>query len=125
MHKKFSDEIPLLEWLVAAMGGLLVIVSFGFLGYRAMSEQEPPLFVVTVESIELMGTQRAVTVSVANRGGRPVAELSVHADGMNGRSKDAIVDYVPAGSSRRVTFLFDDSLPPSDYEFVVDSFTNP
>lgn len=125
MHRNRSEKVVAATTARLFDVSVLVTISFGFLGYRAMTEQNPPLFVLTVESVEPIGTQRAVTVPVANRVGRPVADLCVHTSGIDGRPKDAVIDYVPAGSSRRVTFLFDGRFLPLNYEFVVDSFTNP
>ncbi len=119
------DNIPIMEWIVAAIGGLLVIASFGFLVYRAVVEREPPSFEFTIEKVERLRQQSAATVSIRNNGGQPVADLRVQAIGGQEQSTEVVVDYVPAKSSRRVTFVFDKSTVASEIKFLVDSFTKP
>ncbi len=118
-------HIPIAEWIVAAIGGLLVVASFGFLAYRSVGEREPPAFEFTIEKVVPMNVQKAVTVSVRNLGGKPVADLRLHVIGNQGQVKEVVIDYLPAKSSRRVAFVFDE--PPVDIEMniFVDSFTEP
>lgn len=123
--KVFRDAIPLAEWIVAACGGILIAASFGFLGYRAIIQQKPPSFDVVVEKVEAAGMQASSTVAVHNRGGRPAADVTVHASSDNGRQLEVVIDYVPVGSSRRVVFLFASSVEASDAAFTVDSYSEP
>lgn len=123
--KKFHDEIPLAEWIVAACGGVLILASFGFLTYRAVSERRPPSFAYTVENVDPMDDKYAAIVSIHNRGGRPVANVSLRAVSDRNEQCVVVVDFVPANSSRRVTFLFDNAIIASDLTFKVDSFSEP
>ncbi len=119
------DHIPIAEWIVAAIGGLLVTASFGFLAYRASSEREPPSFDFTIEKLVAMNWQTAATVSVRNHGGKAVADLRLRAICTQDQSKEVVIDYVPAKSARRVTFVFDEPMMDSEIKFFVDSFTEP
>lgn len=123
-RREFRQGIPLIEWIVAGIGGVLVMASFGFLVYRAISEQEPPSFGFAIEKVQPMNEQQSVTVSIKNRGGRPVADVRVRAISGSGEEREAVIDYVPS-QSRRVTFLFDQVVVAADVRFAVESFTEP
>ncbi len=120
-----QNGIPVAEWIVAAVGGVLVIASFLFLAYRAVSEREPASFEFTIEEIQRVQQQLVATASVHNRGGQPVADLRLRAICKRDQVKEVVIDYVPAKSSRRVTFYFVDADVDAPIEFVVDSFTEP
>lgn len=120
-----TDHIPLAEWIVAAIGGLLVIASFVFLAYRSVSELVPPSFEFEIKDFNSIDQQSAVTVSVTNTGGKPVADLRVRATGPESASREVTVDYVPAKSSRKITFVFDPPTEASQLKFTIESFTEP
>lgn len=119
------ESIPVAEWIVAAIGGLLVIASFAFLVYRAVVEQERPSFEIEIEAVHSSEHYNSVTISVHNVGGQPVADLIVRATGDKPESPVVTVDFVPAKSSRRVTFVFDKATEISRLSFAVESFTEP
>jgi len=119
------ESIPVAEWIVAAIGGLLVITSFAFLVYRAVIEQERPSFEIEIEAVHSSDHYNSVTVLVRNIGGQPVADLLVRATSDTPESPMATVDYLPAKSSRRVTFVFHKATEISRLSFAVESFTEP
>jgi uncharacterized protein (TIGR02588 family) len=118
-------SIPLTEWIVAAIGCFLVISSFAFLAFRAVSEREPPSFDFVVEEVNSKALPNSVTVSVRNRGGAPVADLLVRAIRDHQESREVIVDHVPAKSSRRVTFVFSATTGAEQLAFAIESFREP
>ncbi len=64
-----SDETPLLEWIVAAVGLVLVLSTIGFTFYRALRETAtPPAVTVTVETIVAQDEGYLVTFRALNRG---------------------------------------------------------
>ncbi|TWT56493.1 hypothetical protein [Allorhodopirellula solitaria] len=121
-----AATIPLAECIVAGVGLLLVLATFGYLGQRAMREQSPPSFVARTEKIIALGDQFVAKVVVQNIGGTPVADLRVIADfGEDEPPKEVVIDYLPSRSDRRVGFVLKrmPSEPEPTFQFV--SYTEP
>ncbi|WP_442505256.1 hypothetical protein SH528x_004038 [Novipirellula sp. SH528] len=124
-RNKTEDRIPIAEWIVAAIGAVLVGGTFCFLGYRAVVEQGPPSFTAEIKQIEATGNNHAVTVIVHNQGGRPVSDLVVRATRDGQDERELTIDYIPSHSARRVTFLFDKSTAANQLECVFTSYNDP
>lgn len=127
---RHADEkvvnIPLAEWIVAAVGLLLVLVTFGYLAVRMLREQSPPSFHAKIESVSDTGNQFLIKVVVENTGGTPVADLCMRAVFEDGQAaKEVTLSYLPSHSDRRVGFVLDQrpTAEKTSFEFV--SYTQP
>jgi uncharacterized protein (TIGR02588 family) len=96
-------EVPLLEWLVAAIGALLVAGTIGYLSWQALSrDQTPPdLRIVSAPPLALQGGW-LVRFRAINQGGEPVAELLVEGELRDPtgsvETAQAILDFLAPGS---------------------------
>lgn len=96
-------RVSVWEWAVAALGFLVVAGTIGFMLYRAVAGgHAPPRIVLRVESVVPLGEGFLVTVTAANEGDEPVADLAIEgrlagAEGMN-ETSTATFSYVPGGS---------------------------
>lgn len=124
--KPSIQPIPRLEWLVAAVGILLVVGNFGYLGWRAAQEKTPPSFVAEIASVVPTDHGFLVRVSVKNDGGTPVADLRLIAmfSGTE-QSSEIMIDYLPSNSSRTAGFLTNSPVNADDVTFHFKSFTEP
>ncbi len=120
-----QDRIPIGEWIVAAIGAVLVGGTFCFLGYRAVAEQGPPWFTAEIEQMEAAGNNHAVSVIVHNQGGRPVSDLVVRATRNGQDERELTINYLPSHSERRVTFLFDTPTAANQLELAFTSYNDP
>lgn len=117
--------IPFAEWVIAALGTLLVVATFGFLIARAFAEKEPPSFAADVEQIGAVGDNFAVTATVQNHGGRAAASLVVRGQAGGSKERELTIDYLPAYSGRRVTFLFDQPVDLGNFKCTFISYNDP
>ncbi len=114
-----SDETPLLEWIVAAVGLVLVLSTIGFTFYRAWRETDtPPAVSVTVETIVAQGDRYLVTFRALNEGEGTAAAVTVEGvllqDGEAIELSTASLDFVPSRSERQGGLFFTQN--PEQYE---------
>lgn len=106
-----SERISALEWLIAALGLLLVLGTTGYLVADALvAEPSPPRIVVHADSVAALGPSGWLVRFTARNHGREtvgevgiVGELRVGADTLTAR---ATLDYLPGRSERRGGLLF-------------------
>ncbi|HVE48512.1 MAG TPA: TIGR02588 family protein [Casimicrobiaceae bacterium] len=106
-----TDEPPLAEWIVAAIGFVLVIAAIGFLLYRALAgSNSPPMIAVHQQSVIATPSGYLVEIRVINSGGMTAAEVLVEGELKNGaetiETSEATIDYVPARSEKRGGLYF-------------------
>jgi uncharacterized protein (TIGR02588 family) len=100
-----SRDLPMLEWIVGAIGALLVGGTIAFLVYHALARDETAPDVRVVEHRVLALEDRyLVQFRAFNQGGSAAAELTIEGEltGPDGSAEtsEAVLDYVPARSSR-------------------------
>jgi uncharacterized protein (TIGR02588 family) len=104
-------RIPLLEWVVAAIGALLVAGSIGYLTLRALSrDASPPDVRLLAQPALALPDGWLVRFRAINQGGEPAAQLIVEGvlrapDGSI-ESAAAILDYLAPGSQREGGLFF-------------------
>lgn len=127
-ERKKDDPHPI-EWVAGAISAALVLAVLGYLCFRSLSgDGRPPDFVARVVSVEPAGDLFHVTVSVANTGDETAAGVIVEAalDGEAGDERGEIeFDYVPAGSTRRGSFVFRHDPARGGLRLSVLGYTNP
>ncbi|MDQ3248692.1 MAG: TIGR02588 family protein [Chloroflexota bacterium] len=106
-----SGDTPLLEWLVAAIGLLLVASTLGFIVYQALQENSvPPEMTVAVETVVAQRSGYLVTFRALNAGETTAAAVTVEGELRQGDQSielsTATLDYVPAHSGRNGGLFF-------------------
>lgn len=106
-----DSETPLSEWVVAAVGLVLVVTSLGYLAYEAVAgHPSPPDIIVQSEQVVPMTESYLLKIAVTNKGGQTVANLRVKGRLVNGpgsgEENETTFDYVPAHSTRKGGLLF-------------------
>jgi len=115
---KGSGQTPVWEWIIAAIGLILVSGAVGTMVYRAATEEPtPPNLSFTVDSIEPTDSGYLVKFSVKNTGNRTAAGLTVEGTLKNGEenaeTSTAAFTYAPANSVRQGGFFF--AKNPNDF----------
>jgi uncharacterized protein (TIGR02588 family) len=100
-----SRDLPMLEWIVGGIGALLVGGTIAFLVYHALARDWTPPDVRVIEQRVLdLQDGYLVQFRAYNQGGSAAAQLTIEGElvGPDGRTEtsEAVLDYVPARSSR-------------------------
>jgi uncharacterized protein (TIGR02588 family) len=117
-----SDEarpIPVTEWIVAALGVMLVAGTIGYLVWLAMSRDEtPPDVRVVADGVVALQDGWLVQFRAANAGGQAAAEVLIEGElaGPDGpiETSEATIDYLPPRSEREGGLIF--SRDPRQHE---------
>lgn len=109
---KAPPGTPLLEWLAAGVGLILVLGTIGLIGWEALSaDPSPPSVQVRALAIHNSGPGFLVTVEAKNVGGSPAAQVLVEGELMQGdgppETAEASFDFIPDHSSRRGGLFFE------------------
>jgi uncharacterized protein (TIGR02588 family) len=105
------SDIPAAEWVVAALGALLLLGAIAYLGLEAArGPGRPPDVVLAVDTVTPGRGGWHVRVRASNRGDETAADVGVrgtltapHAAPL---VREATVDYLPGRSERRVGLVF-------------------
>jgi len=107
-----ARKIPLIEWLAAGTGLVLVGGSVIFIlleGVRSLDE--PPRLAIDAEAVVRSGEGYLVLFRVWNAGSATAAQVEIEGRLVSGagtiETGQVTIDYVPAGSERRGGFVFD------------------
>jgi uncharacterized protein (TIGR02588 family) len=111
--------IPLAEWIVAAVGALLVVGIVGYLVFLAVSRDEAPpdVRVVAARVVAQQGGY-VVRFRAINAGAQAAVQLLVEgqlvgSDGVT-ETSEATIDYLPPGAEREGGLIF--SRDPREHE---------
>ena len=102
---------PLLEWLVAGLGVLLVGGAIAFLVYHSVTrDRSPPDIRVVTERVLDLDNGYLVQFRAFNEGRSAAAEVTIEAQltGPDGTTEvgEAVLDYLPPRSDREGGLLF-------------------
>jgi len=103
--------IPVAEWIVAALGAVLVAGTIGYLVWLPASRDEaPPDVRVVAGAVVALQDGWLVKFRAANAGGQAAAGVLVEGElaGQDGpiETSEATVDYLPPGSEREGGLFF-------------------
>lgn len=109
--KSKATEIPVAEWMVAAVGALCVLVSLVFVTWEALSRGDaPPKVVLAVKSITPGAETYVVEFEARNDGDHTAANLQIEGVLFRGtdtlEKRNATMDYLPPASRRRGGIFF-------------------
>jgi uncharacterized protein (TIGR02588 family) len=98
-------QVPLIEWLVAGIGVLLVAGAIGYLVVHALRrDQTPPDVRIVAQRVVALEHNHLVEFRAVNQGGEPAAQLLIEGElvGPDGpvETAEATLDYLPPGSHR-------------------------
>lgn len=118
-NKQQEKSPALLEWLMGAAGLLLLLSSMAYLGYEALTGgSRPPAPTVQAIGLETQGEVFLVRIRVRNEGDMTGTSVRITGalsrDGSVVERTEAVLDYLPAGSTRDGGLFF--SHDPRQYQ---------
>ena len=103
---------PAIEWAAAALGAALTLFVAGVVGWEALygREAKPPSISAERLGVSPVTGGYVVEIRVANRGGRPAAQVMVEGElaspGAQPEVAEATFDYIPDRSARKGGLFF-------------------
>lgn len=99
-----SEKESVWEWIVAALGAVLVVSTLGFLLYDSFLGSTPPDITVELTNVQQTGDRFLVQFRATNRGGEGAAAVTIEgqlqdANG-NIETANATISFIAAGSSQ-------------------------
>ena len=108
-----GKRIPLLEWISAAVGLLIVlviVVLLGVEGLKSKKDELPPLLLVEANSFSAYSDSYIVEVTVRNRSRQTGASVQLEGSLSEGETEvetsSTVLGYVPGKSQRRAGLVF-------------------
>lgn len=106
-----DTDTPISEWLVAAVGLIMVISTVGYMLYHGMvGDSSPPDVVVRVEAIVAVHSGHLVTIRLTNHGGATAQGVVVEGALWNGtehvETSHTEIDYAAAHSEAQAGLFF-------------------
>ena len=121
-ENKEARRTPLLEWVFAVIGLILVVSVIGFLIYEISTDEGKPADLnVKIEEIIPNDKGFLVKFALENTGDETVADVTVEGEIKKGAESlekgDVTVDYVPSHSEKKGGMFFIED--PRTNEFVI------
>ena len=106
-----TDDIPLLEWISAAIGLACALVAIGFVGWDALlGEGSPPAIEVRLAAVTPTPHGFVAEVEAINHGGSPAAQVAIEGV-LSGQGEtetaQATLDYIPEQSRANGGLVFE------------------
>lgn len=121
-ENKEARRTPLLEWVFAVIGLILVVSVIGFLIYEISTDEGKPADLnVKIEEIIPNDKGFLVKFALENTGDETAADVTVEGEIKKGKESlekgDVTVDYVPSHSEKKGGMFFTED--PRSNEFII------
>jgi len=118
-NQERQKETPVWEWIIAAVGLILVVAALGTTLYRAVTkESTPPILEISVKAIVPTSNGYLVEFRVKNTGNQTAAALTIEGELKRGaesvETSTASLAYAPANSQREGGLFFTKN--PNEFE---------
>jgi len=128
--KRKNNKTPILEWLAAGIGLILVLFSIGFLLYSAIIKQDtPPDLVVVADNITKTEKGYLVKFSLENKGGNNASQVTVEGKLKKGEEDEETSSvtfaYAPSNSKKEGGLLFTKNPQEFQMELRALGYENP
>ncbi len=115
-------DTPVLEWLIAAVGLILVIGTIGFMMYKGLtSKDKPPDFTTKIDRIDTVNSGYIIVFKLVNVGEQTAAGVNVEGELKNGtesvEKSDVTFDYAPSTSETEGGLFFKND--PKQYQMEI------
>lgn len=123
-------QTPLVEWIAAAAGLIATVAVVGVIGWEALNATNgPPSIKVALHGVTAVEGGYVAELQVANRGGRPAAQVIVegvlHSGGEEVETAETTFDYVPDNSVRHGGLFFRSDPRAASLQLRPKGFTDP
>lgn len=129
-NSKKSDKIPLLEWIVAAFGLVLVVGTIGFMMNQAFTVKDtPPSFKANFERIDQVDSGYIVIFKVINEGEQTASGVEIEGELRRGaesvEKSNVTIDYAPSKSELKGGLFFKNNPHEFQIEINAKGYTEP
>ena len=126
----YSQPISAMEWIVSALGAILVCVMIGSTLYQGVRSTSPyPEVSVEVEHVENLAAGYHVVFNAQNTGDATAAQVTIQGqlirDGLSIETVSVTLDFVPAQSEARGGMLFENNAGELELKIRAVSYTDP
>lgn len=111
-ERRQRSETSALEWIAAAIGGLILLGMLGLIGAQALEPavDEPPQIHVRAGPIQRAGDHYLVEVTATNPSGQAAGSVEIEGELKQGEeaveTSGATIAFVPGHSEREAGLLF-------------------
>ncbi|KQW86787.1 hypothetical protein [Brevundimonas sp. Root1279] len=120
---KAEDKPPVLEWIMGALGLLIVLGVLGVILSEAFGPRDPAALEARLVEARPSPTGWLAEIEVENAGDETAAQVEIEGR-LGAETASATLDYVPARSRERLTLGFDAD-PRSGLTLHTKGFTEP
>ena len=125
-----SKQTSTLEWIVAAVGLILVIGTIGFMIYEALTSKDaPPKFETSVERIDEINSGYRVIFKTVNEGEKTAADVRIEGELKDGtqsvEKSETTISYAPSKSEVRGGLFFKNNPQQLQMEVRVAGYSEP
>jgi uncharacterized protein (TIGR02588 family) len=129
-NSSLAERTSLIEWIVAAVGLILVLFSIGYLTYEAITARDsPPNLLVKVISIKHLSNGYLVEFKVKNEGENPAANVVIEGKLSSGEkdieTKTTTINYVASMSERDGGLFYTEDPEQNKLEIKAIGYENP
>ena len=123
-------DTPILEWIIAAIGLILVAGTIGFMLYKGLtSKNTPPNFITKIERIEAADSGYIVIFNLINTGEQTASGVNVEGELKNGgenvETSSVNFDYAPSKSEVEGGMFFKNDPQQFQLEIRAKGYTKP
>ncbi|MET0181384.1 MAG: hypothetical protein ABW199_00710 [Caulobacterales bacterium] len=119
----------MLEWLVGSLGALFFVAILGVLVWHGAKGQDSgPIIEARITEIEQTESGFIATFEARNNGDTAAAQvriLAVLTGATGGESHEAMIDFLPAQSTRGGGFFFRSDPRRAQFEVRADGYSDP
>ena len=125
LKQQENNAIPIWEWIVAAIGFMLVAGVIGFLLYEALAGNRlPPDVKLSVDSVVQTRNGYLVKITAVNQGGTTAEGVDIEGELRRGTEpverSQTTIDYLPPRSEKRAGLFF--TRDPRQFDLQVRPF---
>lgn len=129
-EKKQKSKTPLLEWIFALIGFVLVSLTIGSLLYEIITEEKtPPEIKVSVGEIRNINEKYLVEFTLENEGTATAADVTIEGELKAGErvieTSDVTVDYIPSKSRKKGGLFFSENPQTHDLKIRAKGYNKP
>lgn len=104
--KKTSEKRPVLQWVMAALGGAVTLSAIGVMTWEGLQPSAPPVLKARIVEVQATAAGHVAMVQVTNDGDDTAAGVNIEAV-LGDQTATATLDYVPGHGEAKAYVRFD------------------
>lgn len=104
--KKTSEKRPVLQWVMAGLGGAVTLSAIGVMTWEGLQPSAPPVLKARIVEVQATAAGHVAMVRVTNDGDDTAAGVNIEAV-LGDQTATATLDYVPGHGEAKAYVRFD------------------